>query len=94
LFGVLPPRTGIGLAELFPSKAGRKDRKKQMRSLFREEKECIDHLCKEVPAKEYADYFIFGTGTGGRFLEISGRTMQQPSIKPWRLDQIFFLRCF
>ena len=59
LFGILPPRVGIGIADFF----SRKSRAKTGSSneiFLGEEKEWLVIYCKEILQKETYDYFIFG----------------------------------
>ena len=59
LFGILPPRLGIGLADFF----SRKSRAKTGNTneiFLGEEKEWLVVYAKEILQKEHYDYFIFG----------------------------------
>jgi UDP-2,3-diacylglucosamine hydrolase len=59
LFGILPPYIGMGIADYFSRKSraqtGQTDEK-----FLGEDKEWLILYCKEVLAKKYYDYFIFG----------------------------------
>ena len=59
LFGILPPRVGIGIADFFSRKSRAKTGSKN-EIFLGEEKEWLVNYCKEVLQKEYYDYFIFG----------------------------------
>jgi UDP-2,3-diacylglucosamine hydrolase len=59
LFGILPPRLGIGIADFF----SRKSRAKTGTTneiFLGEEKEWLVIYCKEILQKQHYDYFIFG----------------------------------
>ncbi len=59
LFGMLPPRIGIGLADFF-SKKSRAKTGTTNEIFLGEEKEWLVVYAKEILQKEHYDYFIFG----------------------------------
>ena len=59
LFGILPPRLGIGLADFF-SKKSRAKTGNTNEIFLGEEKEWLVVYAKEILQKEHYDYFIFG----------------------------------
>ncbi len=59
LFGILPPRIGIGMADFFSRKSRAKTGKTD-EVFLGEEKEWLVVYCKEVLQKQNYDYFIFG----------------------------------
>jgi UDP-2,3-diacylglucosamine hydrolase len=59
LFGILPPRLGIGLADFF-SKKSRAKTGTTNEIFLGEEKEWLVVYAKEILQKEHYDYFIFG----------------------------------
>lgn len=59
LFGILPPRFGIGIADFF-SKKSREKTGTTDRIFLGEEKEWLVIYCKEILQKQHYDYFIFG----------------------------------
>jgi UDP-2,3-diacylglucosamine hydrolase len=59
LFGILPPRLGIGLAD-FLSKKSRAKTGTTNEVFLGEEKEWLVVYAKEILQKEHYDYFIFG----------------------------------
>jgi UDP-2,3-diacylglucosamine hydrolase len=59
LFGILPPRWGIGLADYFSRKSRAKTGKTD-EVFLGEEKEWLIIYAKEILQKEHVDYFIFG----------------------------------
>jgi UDP-2,3-diacylglucosamine hydrolase len=59
LFGILPPRLGIGLADFF-SKKSRAKTGATNEIFLGEEKEWLVVYAKEILQKEHYDYFIFG----------------------------------
>ena len=59
LFGILPPRVGIGIADFFSRKSRAKTGSTN-EIFLGEEKEWLVIYCKEVLQKQHYDYFIFG----------------------------------
>jgi UDP-2,3-diacylglucosamine hydrolase len=59
LFGILPPAVGVGLANYF-SRKSRAVTGQVEEQFWGEENEWLVLYCKEVLAKEYFDYLIFG----------------------------------
>jgi UDP-2,3-diacylglucosamine hydrolase len=59
LFGILPPRIGIGVADFF-SKKSRAKTGTTNEVFLGEEKEWLVIYCKEILQKQQFDYFIFG----------------------------------
>ena len=59
LFGILPTRFGIGIADFF-SKKSREKTGTTDRIFLGEEKEWLVIYCKEILQKQHYDYFIFG----------------------------------
>ena len=59
LFGILPPRLGIGIADFFSRKSRAKTGSTN-EIFFGEEQEWLVIYCKEVLQKQHYDYFIFG----------------------------------
>jgi UDP-2,3-diacylglucosamine hydrolase len=59
LFGVLPPRLGIGVADFF-SKKSRAKTGSTNEIFLGEDKEWLVIYCKEILQKQHYDYFIFG----------------------------------
>lgn len=59
LFGILPPRIGIGLADFFSQKSRAKTGATN-EIFLGEEKEWLVIYCKEMLQKKHYDYFIFG----------------------------------
>jgi len=59
LFGILPPRTGIGLADYFSSKSRAKTGKTD-EVFLGEEKEWLVIYSKQLLEQKHIDYFIFG----------------------------------
>jgi UDP-2,3-diacylglucosamine hydrolase len=59
LFGILPPRLGIGVADFF-SKKSRAKTGTTNEVFLGEEKEWLVIYCKEILQKQHYDYFIFG----------------------------------
>jgi UDP-2,3-diacylglucosamine hydrolase len=59
LFGILPPRVGIGVADFF-SKKSRAKTGTTNEVFLGEEKEWLVIYCKEILQKQQYDYFIFG----------------------------------
>ncbi len=59
LFGIFPPRFGIGLADFF-SKKSREKTGTSDRVFLGEENEWLVIYCKEILQKQHYDYFIFG----------------------------------
>jgi UDP-2,3-diacylglucosamine hydrolase len=59
LFGILPPRLGIGVADFF-SKKSRAKTGTTNEVFLGEDKEWLVIYCKEILQKQHYDYFIFG----------------------------------
>jgi UDP-2,3-diacylglucosamine hydrolase len=59
LFGILPPRIGIGIADFF-SKKSRAKTGTTNEIFLGEDKEWLVIYCKEILQKQHYDYFIFG----------------------------------
>jgi UDP-2,3-diacylglucosamine hydrolase len=59
LFGILPPRLGIGVADFF-SKKSRAKTGTTNEVFLGEDKEWLVIYCKEILQKQQYDYFIFG----------------------------------
>ena len=59
LFGILPPRVGIGIADFFSRKSRAKTGSTN-EIFLGEEKEWLVIYCKEVLQKQHYDYFVFG----------------------------------
>jgi UDP-2,3-diacylglucosamine hydrolase len=59
LFGILPPRVGIGIADFF-SKKSRAKTGSTNEIFLGEEKEWLVVYAKEILQKQHYDYFIFG----------------------------------
>jgi UDP-2,3-diacylglucosamine hydrolase len=59
LFGILPPRVGIGIADFF-SKKSRAQTGSTNEIFLGEEKEWLVVYAKEILQKQHYDYFIFG----------------------------------
>jgi UDP-2,3-diacylglucosamine hydrolase len=59
LFGILPPRVGVGIANYF-SKSSRAVTGDDDAKFLGEDKEWLIIYCKEVLQKKHYDYFIFG----------------------------------
>jgi UDP-2,3-diacylglucosamine hydrolase len=59
LFGIIPPRIGIGIADFF-SKKSRAKTGTTNEIFLGEDKEWLVIYCKEILQKQYYDYFIFG----------------------------------
>lgn len=59
LFGILPSRMGIGLADYF-SRKSRAATGQSEESFLGEDKEWLIIYCRDVLKKEYFDHFIFG----------------------------------
>ncbi|HEY4150370.1 MAG TPA: UDP-2,3-diacylglucosamine diphosphatase [Chitinophagaceae bacterium] len=59
LFGILPPRVGVGIANYF-SKSSRAVTGDNDAKFLGEDKEWLIIYCKEVLQKKHYDYFIFG----------------------------------
>ena len=59
LFGILPPKVGIGIADFFSRKSRAKTGSTN-EIFLGEEKEWLVIYCKEVLQKQHYDYFVFG----------------------------------